>query len=102
MTGKASVENFFDPCLVLEESNNASAPFKTPSKKDGMDPNVILSKHLFLPCTIVKSLAEDDEEGNKDGTSGPALVKTADGALHKITDSTVRALVSYKVTIILA
>jgi myosin heavy subunit len=87
VTGKARVEYFFDPSLVLEESNNALTPFKTPSKKDGMDPEIISSKHLFLPCTIVKSLAENDEEGNKDGTSGPVLVKTADGALHKITDS---------------
>jgi myosin heavy subunit len=88
VTGKAKVEYFFDPSLVLEEStNNPTTPFKTPLKKDGSDPSVISSKHLFLPCTIVKSLAEDDENGNKDVTRGPVLVKTTDGALHKITDS---------------
>ena len=89
MTGKARVEDFFDPSLVSEESNKASAPFKTPSKKDGMDPNVIICRSIFCSNPVRSSNLSRKwtEEGNKDGTSGPALVETADGALHKITDS---------------
>jgi myosin heavy subunit len=47
---------------------------------------------LFVPCKIIKSLADDDNNSNKDGkkgevTSGPALVKTADGTLFKIKEA---------------
>lgn len=66
-------------------------PFKTPSKRnissEALESNLYSSKHLFVPCSIVKSL-DNEEEGEskgKDG-SGPALVKTADGTLYKISE----------------
>lgn len=47
---------------------------------------------MFVPCKIIKSLADDDNSSNNAGkkgevTSGPALVKTADGTLYKIKEA---------------
>ena len=93
MTGKAKVEYFFDPTQVLGAKNVASTPFKTPSKRnlateDSAESTLYASKHLYVPCTIVKSLIEDGENGTNGETpkegSGPALVKTSDGTLYKI------------------
>jgi myosin heavy subunit len=38
-----------------------------------------------VPCTIVKDLETNDDDGDESG-SIPALVKTSDGQLHKISD----------------
>jgi myosin heavy subunit len=49
------------------------------------------SKHLFVPCTIIKPLDVENEAKKTSCTTpypGPTLVKTCDGALHKICDST--------------
>ncbi len=105
VTGKATVEYFFDPSLIISENKNPSsnnAPFKTPKKplKDSKDVDSILfsSKHLFAPCTIIKQLDDnvnsargDGKEKNRRGSimpMGPALVKTRDGTLYKIQDAT--------------
>lgn len=88
-----------------------ATPFKTPKRQpvDGTDSILFSSKHLFVPCTIVKSLRDLDVgavgggkmEGQDDkaatgtttpgvnggGISGPALVKTSDGTLYKIQDA---------------
>jgi len=80
---------------VLQKTSDT--PFKTPSKDSnsdegsGEDAKFFASKHLFMPCTIIKPL--DDDENSKGALKGqpypgPTLVKTADGALHKISDST--------------
>ena len=91
MTGKAKVEYFFDPTLVVPTDNASKTPAKTPSKarRDltgdiDAETNETLysSKHLFFPCSIVKTLYDE-----KEGTSVPTLVKTSDGTLHKISDS---------------
>jgi myosin heavy subunit len=106
VTGKAIVEYFFDPSLILDEntaSATSAASFKTPSKRnsDAGDSIIFSSKHLFSPCTIVKSLSDDGGGGgtgskknkkkNKRKStadlSGPALVKTSDGTLYKIQDA---------------
>lgn len=95
MTGKAKVEYFFDPTQVLESRNTSTTtPFKTPSKRnigvdDSSDSALYSSKHLYVPCTIVKSLDEANEKGgdgkvNGHEISGPALVKTSDGTLYKV------------------
>jgi myosin heavy subunit len=89
------VEYFFDPTKVLEtKSSSTTTPFKTPSKRnlssdDSSDSALYSSKHLYVPCTIIKSLEEVEENGgsatvNGNVVSGPALVKTSDGTLHKI------------------
>lgn len=88
VTGKATVEYFFDPCLVMKNKKSD----KVPRTKE--DPLFFESKHLYMPCTVVKPL-----EGEKDHAGqaypSPALLKTNDGTLHKITDSTkLTALVS--------
>jgi myosin heavy subunit len=88
VTGKTRLEYFFDPSLILDEnSNSAATPFKTPSKTN-TDAPAYSSKHLFVPCSIVKWLAEDEggESKGNDG-SGPALVKTRDGTLYKVRDA---------------
>jgi hypothetical protein len=92
VTGKAKIEYFLDPTLLLppDHDNEFSAPTRTPIKRatstglDG-DDALFASKHLFVPCTIVKDLELDQEEG---GEEVPALVKTGDGQLHKIRVST--------------
>jgi myosin-5 len=59
---------------------------KVPRDKD--DPLFFTSKHLFMPCTIIKSLeTEKDYVGQQLGANS-ALIKTSDGTLHKIVDST--------------
>ena len=52
---------------------------------DDDDSVLFSSRHLFVPCTIVKDIETDDDDGDKSG-SIPALVKTSDGQLHKISD----------------
>jgi myosin heavy subunit len=69
-------EYFFDPLLILDENTthstaaaSATTPFKTPSKRnssskgDSGDTLLYGSKHLYVPCTIVKSLQEDGGGG---------------------------------------
>ena len=100
VTGKTVVEYFFDPTLVIDDD-------KKPKKGQSVDDILLNSKHLFVPCKIVKSLKEDgsnntnNNSGNNkkknkgkkkrqsledvsDVTSCPALVKTADGTLYKV------------------
>jgi len=114
VTGKQNVQYFFDPSLLLntEKENNKntnsfhkqlSSSSRLGSKTDlsilaqGTDDTY--SKHLFMPCTIIKALDESGESSssnnkkNKKNNStepfaGPTLVKTLDGSLHKLTDST--------------
>jgi len=116
VTGKAIVEYFFDPLLIINENTNPGTgiqAFKTPSKRnskkgdsdDGADDSLLFnSKHLYTPCTIIKSLEENNDKGSKGKGSnskknkkrratmqpvgGPALVKTRDGTLYKIRDAT--------------
>jgi len=144
VTGRASQEYFFDPSLVIsEQKTTGSMMAKTPSKSILKDSNFFQSKHLFMPCTIIKALDDNSDSNNKqlqspppsqpqppptqplsknqkkkqkkkgkqqqqqsnnnnttnDANSssnlqgqqpiaGPTLVKTADGVLHKISDST--------------
>jgi myosin heavy subunit len=92
VTGKTKVEYYFDPKLVLEDENKSTiaTPRKTPRKHlSGLqggssslsnEDALYKSEHLFLPCSIVKSLDIAD-------LAHAALVKTSDGALHKIRDS---------------
>ena len=88
VTGKTVVEYYFDPTIVQDENVDATTPFKTPAKKGSdLDPLLYSSKHLYMPCTIVKSLADSAEDGKLDGTAGPVLVKTSDGTLYKIRDA---------------
>jgi len=108
------VEYFFDPSLLIQQNDgingSAQTPFKTPSKnssgrnsdydtEDGETPRFFASKHLFMPCTIIKPLDEENvmatpvaggaiSDQNGHPFAGPTLVKTADGQLHKISDST--------------
>lgn len=90
VTGKATVEYFFDPSLVIQKSNSGETPYKTFSFRGNDDPRFFASKHLFVPCTIIKPLDEENDKGTLNGQPypGPTLVKTSDGTLHKITDST--------------
>ena len=84
-------------------SNNESNP-ETPFKKaqssrnlgkntEKDDETLYSSRHLYMPCTIIKRLDEDGNSNNSNGTvntepyDGPTLVKTVDGTLHKIYDS---------------
>ena len=140
VTGKTVMEYYFDPSLVIQETNDnvmMTPGFKTPSKPSNYSSSISTltsssslsllssgvdlssfysSRHLFVPCTIVKSLSIEDgvESCSPSGTnenkdprnitatstttnnttkndssmrSGPMLVKTADGALHKIQDA---------------
>jgi len=73
---------------VIQGTNGSETPFKTP--KDTRDPLFFSSKHLFVPCTIIKPLDEENSGSAKMNTqpyAGPTLVKTSDGTLHKISDS---------------
>ena len=111
VTGKAKVEYFFDPTLALPHDHGGDS-FETPAKSniprtpaavtnsvlrlrsqgssDEVDDSVLFaSRHLFMPCTIVKDIESDDnddEGSNNNNKHGKhlALVKTADGQLHKI------------------
>lgn len=112
MTGKAKVEYFFDPTLALPPDHGSDS-YETPAKSTiprtpaaatnsilrlrsqgsgEVDDSVLFaSRHLFMPCTIVKDIESDDndDEGNNNNNSNKhgnhlALVKTSDGQLHKI------------------
>ena len=75
MTGKAKVEYFFDPTLVVPTDNASKTPARTPSKarrdltgdiEAETNETLYSSKHLFFPCSIVKTLYDE-----KEGTSVP-------------------------------
>ncbi|KAL7556939.1 hypothetical protein ACA910_005291 [Epithemia clementina (nom. ined.)] len=90
VTGKATVEYYFDPSLVIS-GGDGSDYSKAPKKQKDVN-QFFASKHLYMPCTIIKPL---DEKAAKSTTraltdpfDGPTLVKTADGTLHKISQST--------------
>jgi hypothetical protein len=110
VTGKAKIEYFFNPSLLLRDdtstsagsSNNISSslfnqtPKRSSSNIAADDVNSCLdrdyndallygskySQHLFMPCVIVKDLELTEEQG--EAQSQAALVKTKDGVLHKI------------------
>eukprot|EP00977_Amphora_coffeiformis_P007254 scaffold1573_cov173-Amphora_coffeaeformis.AAC.11 len=89
VTGKTTVEYFFDPSLILIPGNtDNNASFKTSKTVD--EATVLASKHLFSPCTIIKPLDNENSSGTTDSQpyAGPTLVKIKDGTLYKITDST--------------
>eukprot|EP00956_Cyclotella_meneghiniana_P021448 scaffold39136_cov29-Cyclotella_meneghiniana.AAC.1 len=104
VTGKAKVEYFFDPLLLLPNEDasatTTAAVLRTPVKRTNSTNNVnerevrdaLLcgSKHLFMPCVIVKDLehSNDDDDDDSAVNANAALVKTADGVLHKIRDRT--------------
>jgi myosin heavy subunit len=110
VTGKATTEYFFDPSLVIagsesSSSSTSSTPFKPSASltsssssslatksHESLQEMLFSSKHLFVPCTIIKPLDAENEEKKSGSTTpypGPTLVKTCgDGALHKISDST--------------
>lgn len=78
---------------------NLSSTIKNNKTKDLNDPQILESRHLFVPCSIVKPLDDDASSGSSAAKknsnngwgvpfAGPTLVKTEDGTLHKITDST--------------
>lgn len=74
---------------MIQGSNGNDTPsFKSP--KDATDPSFLTSKFLFLPCTVIKPLDDENNNGkvNSNPHAGPTLVKTSDGTLHKISDST--------------
>lgn len=91
MTGKTKIQYFFDPSLVLPE-DDIELKLRTPlkrstntsssvvSEQDARDTLLYSSKHLFMPCVIVKDLDGPVHAENE----VPALVKTTDGVLHKI------------------
>lgn len=97
VTGKAKIEYFFDPALVLPSDGDS---FDTPAKPTSIqrtqrkgnenDDDGILfsSRHLFMPCTVVKDIDADDDADKDPNGEIPALVKTSDGQLHKIRDRT--------------
>jgi myosin V len=96
VTGKATTEYFFDPSLVLQKRQGSATSLTTEFVvKPIGDAKVLASKHLFMPCTIIKPL-DDETNAGKSGSNvnltqphaGPTLVKTSDGTLHKISDST--------------
>eukprot|EP00957_Ditylum_brightwellii_P211325 15366044-Ditylum_brightwellii.AAC.1 len=101
VTGKAKVEYYFDPTLVLPSDDGAGSQTQTPFKggvfstegtsASAADDDILYkSRHLFFPCTIVKTLDDDGADVNKGNGDNAvsALVKTSDGMLHKISDST--------------
>lgn len=97
VTGKAKVEYFFDPTLALppdEGTPDGPAAPRTPvrrkggSDEAGDDDVLFSSRHLFVPCTVLKDIAPDDDDAVKSGGAVPALVKTSDGQLHRISDRT--------------
>lgn len=62
VTGKATQEYFFDPTLVLPSGNETG---KTPSKgnaqsRESKDTMFFQSKYLFVPCTIIKPIVDED------------------------------------------
>eukprot|EP00529_Nitzschia_sp_RCC80_P032410 CAMPEP_0113490970 /NCGR_PEP_ID=MMETSP0014_2-20120614/27319_1 /TAXON_ID=2857 /ORGANISM="Nitzschia sp." /LENGTH=226 /DNA_ID=CAMNT_0000384755 /DNA_START=44 /DNA_END=720 /DNA_ORIENTATION=- /assembly_acc=CAM_ASM_000159 len=106
VTGRAVSEYFFDPTLAIDENTSGnSSQYKTPMRRQlsmeangGIDAIIFSSRHLYHPCTIVKMLDDDVAAGagasnggnnnsNNSEVSGPALVKTSDGTLYKISDA---------------
>lgn len=92
ITGKATLEYYFDPSLILKENQGTTGrqPNKTTAASKTAD---LSSKYLYVPCTIIKPIDEENSQkstGKADGQPfpGPTLVKTMDGVLHKISDST--------------
>ena len=97
------MEYYFDPALVMTDNNDSVSNFETPFKKsqstrnlgkNGDDEVLYSSKHLYVPCTIIKRLEDDNNNNAGNGKTnntepydGPTLVKTVDGTLHKIYDS---------------
>jgi myosin heavy subunit len=75
--------------LLINGTSGSETPFKT--AKDSQDPLFFTSKHLFMPCTIIKPLNDENSQNagklNTQPFAGPTLVKTSDGTLHKIKDS---------------
>eukprot|EP00536_Pseudo-nitzschia_multiseries_P009825 jgi/Psemu1/325787/estExt_fgenesh1_pg.C_2860002 len=103
VTGKEIVEYFFDPTLIIDEGKNlgnSMSSFKTPAKKNNnVDELLFGCRHLYAPCTIIKLLDDNvsttrgnaKEKKNRRATiipAGPALVKTRDGTMYEIDDST--------------
>jgi myosin heavy subunit len=69
----------------------SSSASSGPKSYESQQETLFNSKHLFVPCTIIKPLDVENEEkrsGSQTPYPGPTLVKTNDGALHKICDST--------------
>ena len=66
------------------------APFKSPNRRtfsneDNPVASMYASKHLYVPCSVIKSLRDEMDASDVSLDSfGPALVKTADGTLYKI------------------
>jgi len=114
VTGKAKVEYYFDPTLILSNeeasplpsSSSATVPPRacTPLKKQapgaaggGSNPSsnlaedeqsLFISKHLYVPCSIVK------KDLDLPAFPNAALVKTNDGSLYRVRDSTLLTAVS--------
>jgi myosin heavy subunit len=91
VTGQFKTDFFFDPREIVEKKSGVSTvTFKSPSRRnfvneDNPDAALYTSKHLYVPCTAIKSLRDEVEELETSFESfGPALVKTADGTLYKI------------------
>jgi myosin-5 len=76
----------FDPSLLIKTDNGEKVPVSQ------QDPLFFQSKHLFMPCTIIKALLPEGSTATSTQNSlpypGPTLVKMQDGTLHKINDST--------------
>ena len=88
VTGKATIEYFFDPALLQTKTTSSATgtPFK--GSKGASEEKSIMAKYLFVPCTIIKPIGDDENESNSTANlgqpyAGPTLVKTADGTLHK-------------------
>jgi len=102
VTGKAKVEYYFDPTLVLSEKSDSSLAsgatspshirankVKEQVKNDSIrNQTLYSSRHLYYPCTIVKALEYPN-------FPNATLVKTSDiGTLYKIQDSALLESVS--------
>ena len=128
VTGKETVQYFFDPSLLVPASASDSLNVSTHGGGKGSstinkmmksmnDPLVLESKYLFMPCSIVKPITDTttsttnsngsaltspsktkNNNGSSSSSTNPALfgqpyagltlIKTPDGTLHKILDST--------------
>jgi Myosin head (motor domain) len=63
VTGKVTEEYYFDPSLLLKEQKETKTPSKSNLNSDlstKEDAYFFLSKHLFMPCVIIKPLVERD------------------------------------------
>ena len=87
--------------MIVENANSSYSmtPFKTSKKNDADDSLLFSCKHLFAPCTIIKSLDAENVTASRGeykeksrrasiAPPGPALVKTRDGTLYKVKDAT--------------